>query len=114
MSEGLQVDPDCLEKVREILGKMIPSCEVRAFGSRVTGTAAKFSDLDLLIMTENPMDVGRLAILKEAFKESNLPFKVDVLDWAATGEKFRNLILEGSVLLQSGGVVKQGTPRSDI
>jgi len=53
------------------------------------------------------MDIGRLAILKEAFKESNLPFKVDVLDWAATGESFRALIIKSSVLLQGGDEAKR-------
>ena len=103
----MQVDPDCLEKVLAILGRLVPSYEVRAFGSRVAETAAKFSDLDLAIMTEKPMDIGRLAILKEAFKESNLPFKVDVLDWAATGESFRALIIKSSVLLQGGDEAKR-------
>ena len=34
------------------------------------------------------------AELKEAFVESNLPFRVDISDWTAVSEKFRNIIEE--------------------
>ncbi|CAG8470055.1 6207_t:CDS:10 [Cetraspora pellucida] len=48
-----------------------------AYGSRVKGTARKFSDLDLCYQEEMPWNVyGRV---KEDFEESNLPFKVDLV-----------------------------------
>jgi hypothetical protein len=38
-----------------------------------------------------------LAALKDAFAESNLPFRVDVADWAAKSEAFREII-EGALM----------------
>lgn len=47
-----------------------------------------------------PAETLRLADLREAFSESDLPFKVDILDWAATAEPFRRLIEQDSVVVQ--------------
>ena len=41
---------------------------------------------------KEPLDLLRLADLKEAFIESDLPFKVDVLDWATVNDRFRQVI----------------------
>jgi len=89
------------EKVLEILRVHLPNLEVRAFGSRVHGENLKpFSDLDLVVMTQKPLEPGRMAELKEAFTESDLPFKVDVLDWSTTGERFRRVIEGDYVIVQ--------------
>ena len=92
-----------LEIVRSILARLVPDREVRAFGSRVTGTMKKFSDLDLAVMGEVPLPASLLADLEEGFRESDLPFKVDVVDWAATQENFRRIIERDYVVVQSKG-----------
>ena len=84
--------PDHLEIVKRILAGRVPEYQVRAFGSRVCWTAKDTSDLDLVVMTDAPLGLARLADLQEAFSESDLPFRVDVLDWAATGVEFREII----------------------
>ena len=38
--------------------------------------------------------------LKEAFEESELPFRVDVLDWQATSPQFRKVIEKQYEILQ--------------
>lgn len=65
---------------------------MRVFGSRVQGNAKPFSDLDLAVMGETALDFRQLAALKDAFADSNLPFRVDVVDWATTSEAFRRII----------------------
>ena len=91
-----------LESVREILARHVPEREVRAFGSRVAGPAKKFSDLDLAVMGEIPLPSSILANLEEDFRESDLPFKVDVVDWATTKESFRKIIERNCVVVQRG------------
>ena len=71
-----------------------------AFGSRVTGTAKKFSDLDLAILGGAPLPIDVMALLAEAFSESHLPFKVEVVDWAITSPSFRKFIEEQHVVVQ--------------
>lgn len=79
--------------IRRILGAMMPEYEVWAFGSRVHGRCLrKFSDIDLAIIADAPVDSGRLSELKEAFAESDLPYRVDVVDFASASQAFRDII----------------------
>lgn len=91
-----------LDIVRAILARHVPDREVRAFGSRVAGPAKKFSDLDLAVMGETPVLSSVLADLEEDFRESDLPFKVDVVEWASTKESFRKIIEREYVVVQRG------------
>ena len=50
------------------------------FGSRATGRARPYSDLDLLISSPAPLDWRARADLQDAFEASNLPFRVDVVE----------------------------------
>jgi uncharacterized protein len=91
--KSLDIEPQGLRTVLRILTQHLPEYDVYAFGSRVTGTARKASDLDLVVMTSKSLSIESKANLREAFSESDLPFKVDVVDWADTDENFRKLIL---------------------
>jgi len=96
----LNLKPEELEIVGAILARHVPDREVRAFGSRVAGPAKKFSDLDLAVMGETSLPASVLADLEEDFRESDLPFKVDVVDWATTKESFRRIIEREYVVVQ--------------
>jgi predicted nucleotidyltransferase len=88
-----------------IMSRYLPEYDVWAFGSRVTGTAKPFSDLDLLIRTELPLTFEKMATLKDAFDESDLTIRVDLVDWAATSTLFRDIILQHYVVLQRAQTV---------
>ena len=98
----IDLHPDHWAIVREILQRNVPQYEVWAFGSRATRTAKKFSDLDLAIITDQPLSLDVSASLRNDFSESDLPWKVDVLDWAATNESFRKIIARDKVVIQAG------------
>lgn len=78
--------------VLTILQQYVPEYEVWAFGSRIKDNAKPYSDLDLAVITEQPLSLERHADLVDAFSESDLPWKVDIVDWAATSENFRQII----------------------
>jgi predicted nucleotidyltransferase len=90
---------DHLETVKRILKEHVPDCEVRAFGSRVKGCAKPYSDLDLAVMGGTPLDFDTLRLLEEAFETSDLPFRVDVLDWHAISDSFRRVIEQNYLVL---------------
>lgn len=89
-------------EVRRILAQCIPEYTVWAFGSRVIGTAKPFSDLDLAIQTDQPLSLELMATIKEAFDESDLTIRVDVVDWAATSSVFREIIQKRYIVIQHG------------
>lgn len=87
--KNLQIKPEHLKIVTSILQENTKS-KVFAFGSRTKGTARELSDLDLLIKDEiTKVDLSKL---REAFEESNLPFKVDLVVWADIEENFKKNI----------------------
>lgn len=88
--------------VQSVLHKYIPNLTVWAFGSRARRTAKQFSDLDLAIISEQPMGLDLTAKLAEAFAESDLPYKVDLVDWATTHESFKRIIERDKVVVQRG------------
>lgn len=61
-----------------------------AFGSRVQGTHKPFSDLDLCVLEDIPITIK--CQLEGEFEESNLPFKVDIIEWNKISEDFKALI----------------------
>ncbi len=101
MSGPLDVGEAELHILLAILRRHVPDRTVWAFGSRVTGKAKPFSDLDLAILGDTPLSIDTLAELNEALAESDLPWKVDVLDWARTSPAFRQIIEAQHVVLQA-------------
>ena len=91
---------------------------MRAFGSRATWTAKDYSDLDLAVVGDGPLDWRTLSRLKEAFEESELPMRVDVLDWRATSENFHRQIQRDYVVVQAStnrtAVERRETPFSQL
>lgn len=84
----------------ELLQRLLPGYTVWAFGSRARWTAKPHSDLDLAIIGEQALDWRLSAELAEALAESDLPFKVDIVDWASTSPAFRQIIAQDKVVLQ--------------
>ena len=99
--------PGELEIVREILRRHVPGREVWAFGSRVKGKARTFSDLDLAVLGDQPLALSVRADLAEDFSESDLPFKVDIVDWATTSERFREIIRAEYVVVPRYSTVEE-------
>lgn len=108
---SLEIDARDLDTVKRILREHVPELEVRVYGSRVRRTARKTSDLDLVLMTERPLDALRMGRLRDAFSESDVSIKVDVADWAATTETFRRLIEAQCEVLQDAA---RGAPARDL
>ncbi len=96
----IKLSPPHLATVKDILKQHVPECEVRAFGSRVKGPIKPYSDLDLLLISPKKIPRTVMIPLKEAFAESNLPFRVDLLDEHTVSDSFKNIIQKKYLVLQ--------------
>lgn len=96
------IDPDHLRLVLELLAEQVPELEVWAFGSRVHGRPKQHSDLDLALVGQEPLDLDRLVRLSLAFEESDLPFRVDLVDWSTASPAFRACIERQHEVVQRG------------
>ena len=90
-----------LKTIKRILAEYAGDCEVRAFGSRGNGTASEYSDLDLAIVGKSKIGRRVKILLREAFEESDLPFRVDVIDYNTVSESFRAIIEEKYEVIQN-------------
>lgn len=96
----IKLDKKHLTVVKKILRQYVPDCEVLVFGSRLTDQVKSYSDLDLALHGKQKIEREKLIELKDAFEESNLPFRVDVLDWHRIAESFRKIIQKDFVIIQ--------------
>ena len=90
----IDISENNLKIVLGILQQFVPHCEVRVFGSRYKWSAKKYSDLDLIIVGKEKIYWEIISDIKEAFQESDLTFRVDIMDWNDIEESFKEDILK--------------------
>ena len=99
---GLDRPIDVTAEQREILlallGRHLPGAAAWVYGSRVKWTARPASDLDMVVFAASGQE-RRVSDLRDAFEESNLPFRVDLFVWDEIPERFRERIQAEYVVL---------------
>lgn len=89
----IQIDTPDLTSILKLIHQYTPDTSVWAYGSRVKGTSTEKSDLDLVIFSEPEKNL-LVSDLKEAFEESNIPFRIDLFIWNEIPTEFQNNIKE--------------------
>lgn len=66
--------------------------QIFVFGSRARGQHHQFSDLDLFYIEApaTPVSGLELSNIRELLEESNLPVKVDLVNWCDLAESYKN------------------------
>ena len=91
MSGPVDISPDHLKVVEEILHKNLPSgVAVWVFGSKANWTTRDSSDLDLAL--EGDIDHDTILALEMDFEESSLPYTVDIIDLNQVSDGFRRIV----------------------
>jgi len=102
MTRGLTVDlvEDHSRLVLQILAAHLPKgTSVWLFASRATGRARRYSDIDLAIDAGRPLTLDEIARLTEAFSESDLPYRVDLVDWQGIDDRWQQAIASERIAL---------------
>ncbi|MCY3822872.1 MAG: nucleotidyltransferase domain-containing protein [Nitrospinae bacterium] len=89
------------KQILALLNKHLPNTAAWVYGSRAKGKARPKSDLDMVVFAGHAKS-RRVYDLKEAFEESNLPFRVDVFMWDSMPERFRERVLSDHIVLVEG------------
>lgn len=101
MSERVEITEAQRALILDLLDKHLPNTTAWLYGSRAKGEARPQSDLDMVVFAD-PTQTRSVYDLKEAFEESNLPFRVDVFVWDSMPERFRERVLPDHVVLVAG------------
>jgi len=83
------------KEIKEIVFRFLDpkKYQVFVFGSRATDKAKKYSDYDIGIFGKKSVSWQKLALISEALEESDLPFKVDVVDFSLVSSDFKKVAL---------------------
>lgn len=84
--------PEHYQVVKQIFEDCLPGADIRVFGSRIQGSATAYSDLDLVVLGDEQQNPEIMSAVKDRLSESDLPFLVDVLDWAELSSAFQKII----------------------
>ena len=91
MSAAVDLAPAQLDTVRALLARHLPDTGAWVYGSRVRWTSRPQSDLDMVVFA-TPGQKRAVSDLREAFEESDLPFRVDLFVWDDVPASFRKQI----------------------
>jgi uncharacterized protein len=101
-TQRLQLEPSQRQAVQTILAQLVPHAQVFAFGSRVSGSPRKYSDLNLAIVMPQPLSLRNLSQLKASFEDSDIPICIDLVDWQQADPSFKSAVTaQGMVVLQT-------------
>ena len=84
----IQLEPKHLKIINKILKDL--NVLVYVFGSRAKNCAKPLSDLDLCL--KDNYDKSTVRKLQDAFEDSDLPFKVDLVVWSDISDSFQKHI----------------------
>ena len=100
MTPAIDITAEQRRKVLALLNRHLPDTTTWACGSRVKWTSRPESDLDLVVLAR-PEQSAQVAELREAFEESDLPFRVDLFVWDEVPGSFKKRIAGNHIVLAS-------------
>jgi type I restriction enzyme S subunit len=99
LGQQVAVADEHLRFLLDEIERYIPHATVWVFGSRITGSQRRTSDLDLAVHCDKESAKKDLPRLNEVFIESDLPFKVQILDYNRLPENMQGNIKEKYAVL---------------
>ena len=107
MTSVLDMREDHARILRDVLCSYLPpDARAYVFGSRAHGGARRYSDLDLALEWVQPLGLDVLGQIAEALSDSDIPYKVDLVDLSTADAGFRARIASSCIpfdTTESGG-----------
>ena len=69
------------------------------FGSRGRGDYLETSDVDVGILAREEVSKSKITLFREKIENSNIPYKVDVVDLSQASKEFANKALKEGLLI---------------
>ncbi|MGK5082235.1 nucleotidyltransferase domain-containing protein [Bdellovibrionota bacterium FG-1] len=83
----------------DLVLKYFPHARLIAFGSRISGDAGTYSDLDLALDQGGaPLALTELSQVEEDLSNGDIPFKVDLVDFNRCSAEFQQIIRSTGVV----------------
>ena len=84
-----------------IISQHLPDVDILVYGSRINGRSHDGSDLDIALRTPDrqAISIEKIEQLTQAIDSINLPFIVDLHDWSALPQSFKDEINQQAIVL---------------
>jgi predicted nucleotidyltransferase len=87
-----EIRPTDKNKIIALTSALFPHAVIYLFGSRATGTFSRGSDIDIALDAGQELDFVAVGELREVLNATNVPRKIDVVDFHAVSEGMRQTI----------------------
>mgnify|MGYP000489054999 CR=1 FL=1 len=92
----IDLDIKYINFIKKDISKYLSNFEIYLFGSRAKGTARKYSDIDIAILSDELTSDIKLK-LEANFENSTLPYKIDIIDLKTISHEFKDLIKDSLI-----------------
>jgi uncharacterized protein len=96
-----KLDDKIKQKIISVISALIPGVKIYLFGSRARGTNAEWADIDLALDAGKPLPPRDVDEVKSMFGESNIMYKIDVVDFNQINDVMKKQILSERVIWKS-------------
>ncbi len=75
--------------------------KIFVFGSRAKGNYRPGSDVDIGFIPQGRLNAGKISFLKEKIEDSNIPYKVDIVNFNEVSDEFRRQAMKNTIIWKS-------------
>jgi predicted nucleotidyltransferase len=95
------INKDYQQKIINLITALHPKVKIFLFGSQATGTQVHGSDIDIALDAEKPMNRAEVGEVREILNATDIPYKIDVVDFHSVPEAMQKMILKEGIVWKS-------------
>lgn len=95
------IDKETKEKIINLISALMPKVKIILFGSRARGTHGKWSDIDIALDAGKILPVADVDEIKSIFKGTNIPYKIEIVDFHSVSKDMQSAIKNEGVIWKS-------------
>ena len=92
------LDEKIKQKIIAVISALIPEARIYLFGSRARGTNAERADIDIALDAGHPLPQRDVDEIGSMFRESNIMYKIDIVDFHQVSNAMRDEILKERII----------------
>jgi len=94
----MNIDENHKQKIISLVGALHPQVKIYLFGSQATGAQIHGSDIDIALDAEKPMKRSAVGEVREILNATDIPYKIDVVDFHSVPKSMQLMILKEGIL----------------
>ncbi|KKQ32391.1 MAG: hypothetical protein US49_C0009G0028 [candidate division TM6 bacterium GW2011_GWF2_37_49] len=97
----MSIDESYKRKIINLIAALHPNVKIYLFGSQATGTQVHGSDIDIALDAGQPMIRSEVGEVREVLNATDIPYKIDVVDFHFVHDDMQRMILKEGILWKS-------------